>query len=130
MIPTLLQAARRCASASILTLATFVPLAGNATASGSPGGGMDTTEASSTATIRWDRPATNANGAPAGAMSGYRIYFGQASNRYTHSVYIADGSATSGTVTLPSSGRWYFVVAAVNAYGYESAIGFEVSRNY
>lgn len=93
-----------------------------------PGGGSDSDPA--IATIRWERPATNANGAPAGAMSGYRIYFGQVSNRYTRSVFVADGSATSGTVTLPASGKWYFAVAAVNAYGHESAIGFEVSRTY
>ena len=133
MNATFLTAGRRSASASILTMVMVVLFslgAGSAAANESPGGGTSEGADTSTATLRWDRPATNANGALAGAMSGYRIYFGQASHRYTHSVFIADGTATSGTVTVPWPGRWYFAVTAVNALGYESAIGFEVSRYY
>lgn len=132
MTTTRFKGDRRSVTASLLATAMFALCIGHdtATAQAYTGAGGGSVPSSTLATLGWDRPTTNANGTSAGAMSGFRIYYGQVTNRYTHSVYIADGTATRATVTVPSAGRWYFAVAAVNAYGYESPLGHEVSKSF
>jgi len=79
-------------------------------------------------TLGWAAPATKANGSSVGALAGYRIYYGNTSGTYTASVMVSGGTMTSGTVSGLASGKWYFSVAAVDSSGYESTIGYELSK--
>ncbi len=73
-------------------------------------------------------PDTIANGAPVGALSGFRIYYGKTSGVYTGSILVSGGGATSGTVTGLGAGTWYFTVSAVDPAGNESTFGYELSK--
>lgn len=73
-------------------------------------------------------PATDADGSAVAALSGYRIYYGTSSGSYSGSVFVSGASASSGSVTGLSTGRWYFIVTAVSSSGAESSVGYEVSK--
>jgi len=79
-------------------------------------------------TLGWAAPATKANGSSVGALAGYKIYYGTASGKYAGSVMVSGGTATGGSVSGLASGKWYFSVAAIDASGYESTIGYELSK--
>jgi len=79
-------------------------------------------------TVTWDAPLTQADGGMVSALSGYRIYYGQTSGQYTGSVFVPGGSVGLGTVPGLTSGLWYFTVAAVDATGNESNLGYELSK--
>lgn len=74
------------------------------------------------ATLEWT--------APAGAVAGYRVYYGIASGSYAQPLgsgtYVAD---TTYTVSgLPTGYRYYFAVTAVDTAGGESAYSNEASK--
>jgi len=79
-------------------------------------------------TLGWAAPATKANGSSVGTLAGYRIYYGTTSGTYAASVMVSGSTMTSGTVSGLASGKWYFSVAAVDTNGYESTIGYELSK--
>jgi hypothetical protein len=81
-----------------------------------------------TATVSWEAPATQANGDMVGLLAGYRIYFGNTSGQYSYSVFVPGGTAAGGTVAGLTTGTWYFTVSAVDARGYESSLGYEMSK--
>lgn len=81
-----------------------------------------------TATVSWEAPATQANGDMVGLLAGYRIYFGNTSGKYSYSVFVRGGTAAAGTVAGLTTGTWYFTVSAVDARGYESSLGYEMSK--
>ena len=78
--------------------------------------------------LGWTQPDTIASGAPVGALSGFRIYYGRTSGAYTGSIFVAGGNTIGGTVTGLGTGTWYFTVAAVDAAGNESTFGYELSK--
>jgi hypothetical protein len=79
--------------------------------------------------LSWESPATRADGSSGPTISGYRVYYGNAPGSYTQSVYVAGAGATGATVTkLVSGTTWYFTVAAVDADGNESNLGYEISK--
>lgn len=55
-------------------------------------------------------------------LGGYRVYFGQVSNVWTHAkpVAVSGAGKTTATMTLPGPGVWYFMVTATNLSGLES----------
>ncbi|HVB51756.1 MAG TPA: fibronectin type III domain-containing protein [Acidimicrobiales bacterium] len=67
---------------------------------------------SGTATLSWSVP--NAEG---GTISGFNVYEGTASGAETLVESVPNGAATGTTVTVASSGTYYFTVAAVSNLG-------------
>jgi len=53
-------------------------------------------------------------------LGGYRLYFGQGSNVWTHVKTVAASAEPKATVLLSQPGPWYFVVTATNTAGLES----------
>ncbi len=108
-----------------------VALTGSSTTSGGGTGGTGGTgntggTNAGTATLLWAAPTTNTDGSPAD-VTGYRIYFGTESGRYTNT--IDAGNTTTYTLTNLSPGTYYFAVTAYNASGNESAYSDEVSKS-
>jgi fibronectin type 3 domain-containing protein len=68
--------------------------------------------------------------APAGAVSGYRVYYGTASGRYLQTpgsgIYSATNSFTQNG--LASGTTYYFAVTAVSPAGVETAFSNEASK--
>lgn len=81
------------------------------------------------ASLTWKLPTTRADGLAVGALSGYRIYYGNASGVYASNVFIAGGSRTAGYVSGLGRGIWYFAVTTVDASGNESGFGYEMSKS-
>jgi hypothetical protein len=91
------------------------------------GGGPDAApapapESAGTATLAW--------AAPAGAVAGYRVYYGTASRVYSQSlgngIYVATPTLTLSN--LSSGHTYYFAVTAVDAAGVESTYSNEASK--
>jgi hypothetical protein len=79
--------------------------------------------------LSWESPATLADGSTATGVSGYRVYYGNASGVYTKSVYVAGSTATSAVVSNLQLGMtWYFIISAVDSNGNESSLDYEVSK--
>lgn len=53
-------------------------------------------------------------------LVGYKLYFGQNSNIWTHVKLVPVSSAPKATVELTAPGPWYFIVTATNLAGLES----------
>lgn len=55
-------------------------------------------------------------------LGGYRLYFSQTSNVWSHVSLVATSGlpTASKTIALPNAGRWFFVVTATNTSGLES----------
>lgn len=79
------------------------------------------------ATVSWVAPTTNVEGAPLTGLSGYKIYYGTASHKYTQA--IDAGNVTTSTVpNLNGGSTYYFAVTAYDKAGLESAYSNEVSK--
>lgn len=74
------------------------------------------------ASLSWEAPITNGDGAPLALseIAGYRVYAGTASNNLSVVADINDGSVTTHTVTGLPSGINYFAVTAYNYSNNES----------
>ncbi len=112
---------------SLFIIPLLVLLAG----CGSGGGGGTTTAATGggsggTGTLlTWTRPTTRLDGTalPEAEIAGYKIYFGTSSGAYAAFITVT-GATQYEIVTIPptlSSGTYYFVVAAYDTAGVESA---------
>lgn len=76
----------------------------------------------STITISWTANTE-------GDLAGYRIYRGTSSGSYLDSTQVG-AAATSGQVSITSSGTWYFAVTAFDSSNNESGYSTEVSRTW
>jgi hypothetical protein len=81
-----------------------------------------------TANIGWVAPKTQANGSTVGTLTGYRVYYGTASGKYTASVLVSGATASAATVSSLAAGKWYFTVSAIDSSGNESNLGYEMSK--
>jgi len=78
-------------------------------------------------TLNWQPPTTNADGTPISDLAGYRVYYGQSSGNYSHSIDV--GMSTSCTIDqLPLGTTNYFAVTAYNSFGNESGFSGEASK--
>lgn len=79
-------------------------------------------------TLNWQAPTENVDGTPLTDLAGYRIHYGPASRSYTGDAPVANPSATSTTISLPS-GTYYVAMTAFDAQGNESAYSNEIIRS-
>lgn len=77
-------------------------------------------------TLKWYAPTSNADGTRLEDLSGYKIYYGTASQVYTG--YIDIGNVTTIRIGNLPAGFIYFTLTAYNASGNESGYSNEVSR--
>ena len=79
------------------------------------------------AVLSWQAPTKNVDGSTLTNLSGYKIYYGTASNNYPQTVSVSGASTTTWTVSL-APGTYYFAMTAVDSTGAESAKTNEVSK--
>ena len=72
------------------------------------------------ATLVWSVPTERTDGTPLNNLSGYNLYYGQASGDYANKIEVENSGLTSYMVENLSSGPWFFVVTAVDSDGLES----------
>ena len=113
--------------------ATVGPIAADTTYSLACSGSGNNAVAMTTVAIReavlnWARPTKNVDGSTLTNLSGYKIYYGTASRKYTQTVAVSGAATLQKTVAL-SPGTWYFSVTAVDTTGAESAYSAEVSKS-
>jgi hypothetical protein len=80
------------------------------------------------ATLSWDAPTVNTDGAPLSDLTGYHIYYGDSPSTLTQSVSVAGAATVSYEITGLASGTWYFAVAADAADGTQSALSEVASK--
>ena len=81
------------------------------------------------ALLRWDVPQQRSDGSPAGALEGYRIYYGRSAQQLDQWIKVRGGTVTEVQVSNLTRGTWYFAASVVDADGHESplsAIGSKV----
>ena len=83
---------------------------------------------STNATISWTPPTQSTNGSALGPLSGFKIYYGTASQQYTTTISVSNPGLTAYVIDgLEVGTTYYFAVTAVTAAGIESSFSPEVS---
>jgi hypothetical protein len=77
-------------------------------------------------TISWEPPTQNTDGSAA-KLSGYKLYYGKASQQYSKSVAITNAGLTRYVLEDLTPGKYFFSIAAVSSAGIESPYSPEVS---
>ena len=77
-------------------------------------------QAASSALLTWAAPTLNSDGSPLTDLAAFKVYWGPTQGTYSQSAKIASAAARTFTVNGLTSGKWYFVVTALNSQGYES----------
>jgi len=77
--------------------------------------------------LSWVAPEQNVDGSDLVDLAGYRVYYGDNSRDYSDSVEVADTTATSHSLDLPT-GDYYFAMTAFDSEGHESNYSNEVQR--
>ena len=80
--------------------------------------------------LTWTAPSTRADGTPLSLaeISGYRIYYGESEGDYPNSADVADGTATSATVTDIPVGNYYLVMTTYDVDGRESGYSSAIQK--
>jgi hypothetical protein len=86
----------------------------------SPPAPVNLIAASGVVNLSWDRNATRSDEPMA---SGYRIYYGTASNTYANSLDVGNVTAFTVPAILTDGTAYYFRVKSYNVYGTESTVG-------
>ena len=84
--------------------------------------------ANGSATLSWTAPTTRVDGSPLVNLAGYRLRYGNAAGSYPNTITIANPGLTTYQVENLASGTWFFVMAAYDATGSESANTNPVSK--
>ncbi|MDT8453064.1 MAG: fibronectin type III domain-containing protein [Gammaproteobacteria bacterium] len=81
----------------------------------------------STVTVNWTAPVARTDDTPLSLseITGYRVYYGQASGDYSNQLDINDSSAIEATLDV-TPGLYYFVVTCLDTAGHESVYSEEV----
>jgi hypothetical protein len=80
------------------------------------------------ATISWVPPTQDTSGSAVGALGGYKIYYGTASQQYTTTINVSNPGLTTYVIDALEIGvTYYFAVTAVSASGIESTFSPEVA---
>jgi hypothetical protein len=93
-----------------------------------PAGTSATNKGSGTATLSWQAPTTNTDGAALTDLSGYRIYYGTDAGDLTASVQLTGVGLQTYVIDGLGTGTWYFAIKAVTSTGVESALSDIVSK--
>jgi hypothetical protein len=93
-----------------------------------PAGTSATNKGSGTATLSWQAPTTNTDGAALTDLSGYRIYYGTDAGDLTASVQLTGVGLQTYVIDGLGTGTWYFAIKAVTSTGVESALSEIVSK--
>jgi hypothetical protein len=78
--------------------------------------------------LSWARPTRNTDGTLLTNLSGYRVYYGQASGQYSQTLSLPSPSLTTVAVEGLASGAWYFAVKSLASDGQESTFSEPVSK--
>jgi len=76
--------------------------------------------ATGSTTLSWTPPTQNTDGSPLSDLAGYKVYWGTSQDNYSNSVTLANPGLASYVVNELTPARWYFVVTAYSATGFES----------
>jgi hypothetical protein len=93
-----------------------------------PAGTSATNKGSGTATLSWQAPTTNTDGAALTDLSGYRIYYGTDAEELSESVQLTSVGLQTYVIDGLGTGTWYFAIKAVTSTGVESALSEIVSK--
>ena len=77
-------------------------------------------QAASSTILTWAAPALNSDGSPLTDLAAFKVYWGATQGTYSQSTKIASATARTYTVNGLTTGKWYFVVTALNSTGDES----------
>lgn len=105
---------------SVASLPTFSITVGTADAGvvqGGPG----------TVTLTWLPPTQYSDGTPLTSLSGYDIYYGNASQSYSQSIKVSNPGLTTYVVQNLPAGTYYFAIAAYDSTGAQSSFSPEVA---
>src|SRR4030088_3454769 len=80
------------------------------------------------ATLSWQAPTTNTNGAALTDLAGYRIYYGTSATALSDTIQLTSVGLQTYVIQNLASGTWYFAVTAVASTGVESALSDVVSK--
>ena len=105
---------------SVVSLAPFTI---NVAAAAAGGGGNGT----GSVDLAWVPPTENTDGSALSDLSGYRIYYGNASKNYTTTITISNPGLTSYVIESLPPGTYYFSVTATTSTGVQSAYSPEAS---
>jgi fibronectin type III domain protein len=83
---------------------------------------------SGNATLSWQAPTTDTNGAPLTDLAGYRIYYGTSATDLSDTIQLTSVGLQTYVIQNLASGTWYFAVTAVASTGVESALSDVVSK--
>ena len=92
------------------------------------GGTSATSKGTGTATLAWQAPTTNTDGAALTDLAGYRIYYGMNADDLTQTVQLTSVGLQTYVIEDLGSGAWYFAIKAVTGTGVESALSDVVSK--
>ena len=87
-----------------------------------------TNKGSGTATLSWQAPTTNTDGAALTDLSGYRIYYGISATDMSQTVHLTGVGLQTYVIDNLGSGTWFFAIKAVTSTGVESALSDIVSK--
>ena len=87
-----------------------------------------TNKGSGTATLSWQAPTTNTDGAALTDLAGYRIYYGMNADDLTQTVQLTSVGLQTYVIDDLGSGTWYFAIKAVTGTGVESGLSDVVSK--
>ena len=87
-----------------------------------------TDKGSGTATLSWQAPTTNTDGAALTDLAGYRIYYGTDAGELSETVQLAGVGLQTYVIDDLGLGTWYFAIKAVTTTGVESALSDVVSK--
>lgn len=90
----------------------------------SSGGGTGVGSAS----LSWVAPTQRTDGSPFTSLAGYRIYYGTTPNSYSNTVFVQGAGMNRYVVENLTTGTWYFMIAAVDGTGAESAPSNSASK--
>lgn len=93
-----------------------------------PATGFGLPTGNGTATLSWEAPTTNTDGAPLTNLAGYRIYYGTDENNLVGTVQLDSLGLQTYVIDDLGAGTWYFAVRAFTSAGGESSLSQVVSK--
>jgi len=80
------------------------------------------------ATLSWQAPTTNTDGAALTDLAGYRIYYGTSAGNLSTTIQLTSVGLQTYVIDNLAPGTWYFAIRAVASTGVESDLSDIVSK--